>query len=106
MPSTGEPEDIINEVPILGDAFGVGSYYEILVRNESRYPPGGAPTRICPGCKRPEVDGAARELRMTPEMWNGDNIFFFATTLYVVITDVVRERLSLLGPTNVIFEKI
>jgi len=106
IPSTGEPEDIINEVPILEDTSGVGPYFEILVTKKSKYPPGGTPTAICPGCKREKVDGATRELRMTPEMWNGDNIFFLATTLYVVITDVVRESLSRLRPTNVIFEKI
>ncbi len=106
MPSAGEPEDIINEVPILEDTCGVGAYFEILVTKKSKYPPGGTPTATCLGCKREEVDGTARQLRMTTEMWNGDNIFFLPTTLYIIITDVVRERLSLLRPTNVIFENI
>lgn len=106
IPSTGEPEDMMDEVPHLRDKSDIGPYFKIVVQKESKFPPGGTPTKICSGCKRKSVDNSTRELRMTPEMWNGDNIFFLATTLYIVVTDDVKERLGRLHPTNVIFEKI
>jgi hypothetical protein len=52
IPSTGEPEDIIAEVPILKNKSGIGPYYEILILKESEYPPGGSPINICAGCKK------------------------------------------------------
>ena len=106
IPSTGEPEDIIDEVPILGDTSEIGPYFEILMLKESKYPPGGTPISICPGCQRPDVDNSTRELRMTPEMWKGDDIFFLTTTLYIVITDELKNRIENIHPTNVVFEEI
>jgi len=106
IPVTGEPEDMISEVPLLADVSEIGSYFEILIQKESNYPPGGTPVRTCAGCGRPDVDNSTRELRMTPEMWKGDHVFFLATTLYVIITDAVREQLEGLRPTNVIFEEM
>lgn len=105
IPSSGEPEDIISEVPIIKDSSKIGPYFEILMLKESGYPPGGTPNKICPGCKRLNVDNLTGELRMTPEMWKGDNIFFLATTLYIVVTDKVKEHVERIRPTNVVFEK-
>jgi len=102
MPSTGEPEDIINEVPLLEDGAAAERYYEILVRNESGYPPGGTPVSICPGCKRPEI-GKGREIRMQSEMWKGQAIFVLATTLYIIVTDDAKKAIEQLRPTNVVF---
>ena len=106
MPSTGEPEDIIVEVPVLKDKSEVGLYFEILILKESEYPPGGTPIKICSGCKRPDVDNSTRQLIMIPEMWKGDDIFFLATTLYIVLTDALKGQLERHRPTNVVFEKI
>jgi hypothetical protein len=106
MPSTGEPEDIINEVPLSKDVSQIGPYFEILVQKESGFPLGGTPLNTCAGCGRPNVDNSTRELRMTPEMWKGDHLFFLATTLYVLITDKVREQLDSMRPTNVLFEEM
>lgn len=106
IPSTGEPEDIINEVPILEVNTEVGSYFEIILLNESGYPSGGKPTKICPTCKREDVNYATREIRMTKEMWKGQSIFLLATTLYVVISDQLKEQLEQFRPTNVVFENI
>jgi hypothetical protein len=105
MPSTGEPEDIINEVPLLDDPSVGGGYWEILVQHESGFPPGGTPISVCSVCKRPTI-GPNREFRMTPEMWNGQAIFFLATTLYVIVTDGLKETIESLHPTNVIFEPV
>jgi len=105
IPSTGEPEDITNEVPLLDDPGPAGSYSEILVLNESGFPPGGTPTSVCPGCKREEI-GPDREVRMTPEMWNGQAIFVLATTRCIVVTDGLKQAIEKLQPTNVIFKPI
>jgi hypothetical protein len=105
MPSTGEPEDIINEVPLLNDSNAAGSYSEILIQNESGFPPGGAPISVCTGCRR-ETIGPNRRFRMTPEMWNGHAIFFMATTLYVLVTDDLKKAIEKLRPSNVAFELI
>ncbi len=88
------------------DTSKVGPYFEILATKESGFPPGGTLTEICPGCTWPKLHRATEQLCMTPEMWNGDNIFLFAQTYLIVITDIVKERLSLLCSTNVIFEEI
>jgi hypothetical protein len=105
-PSTGESEDLINEVPLLKDTSRVGPYFEIIILNESGYPPGGTPKNICSGCRRPDVDNTTRQIRMTQEMWRGHSIFHLATTLYVIFTDTLREKMKSLSPTNIVFEEI
>ena|SRR5690349_6648002 len=55
MPTTGEPEDIINEVPLLSDVAGVGPYYQIIPLNESEYPGERLPNIRCQGCQRVDV---------------------------------------------------
>ena len=106
MPFTGEPEDIINEVPITKNALEINSYFQILILKESGFPPGGTPRKTCSGCKRPDVDNSTRELRMTQEMWKGDKIFFLATTLHIVVTDEYKQLIERYRPTNIVFEKI
>jgi hypothetical protein len=106
IPSTGEPEDIVDEVPLLHDTSEIGPYFEIVILKESKYPPGGTPIYTCEGCKRPEVDNSTREIRMKTEMWKGDNIFFLATTLYIVTTDELRRRIARYQPTNVVFKEM
>jgi hypothetical protein len=106
MPSTGEPEDIIKEVPILRNKSDVGPYFEVIILNESSYPPGGTPTDICSGCKRPSVNNETRKLQMTDQMLKGNSIFFLATTLYIIVTDELRKAIEKLHPTNVIFKAI
>jgi Protein of unknown function (Gmx_para_CXXCG) len=106
IPVSGEPEDLINETPLLTDTSKIGPYYELIILNESGYPPGRAPKSICSGCGRPDVDDRRRRIVMTPEMWKGDKIFFLATTLYVIVTNELKELLERNNPTNVIFEEI
>jgi hypothetical protein len=105
MPSTGEPEDIINEVPLMEDPAGAGNYSEVLILNESGIPLGGVPVSICKGCKREEI-AENGQFRMTQEMWKGHEMFFMATTLYVIITDDLRNAIERLRPTNVAFKPI
>ncbi len=106
IPASGEPEDLINEAPLLADTSAIGPYYELIVLNESGYPPGGTPRSVCSGCGRPDVDSEKRQLVMTPEMWNGDKIFFLATTLHVIVTSELKELLERNNPTNVVFKEI
>lgn len=103
MPSTGEPEDLINEVPLLSNTDSVGPYYEMIALKESDYPPGGTPVSICSGCGRETIDNKTRQLVMLPSMWKGAEIFFLATTLHFVITDSLKKALQEIKPTNVEF---
>jgi hypothetical protein len=106
VPASGEPEDLINELPLLKELDGVERYYEMIILKESLYPPGGTPRSICVGCGRPDVDNSTRQIDMTPEMWQGDSIFFLATTLYVIVTDPLKKLLENLRSSNVVFEKM
>jgi hypothetical protein len=106
IPPTGEPGDIIDEVPVESSVLRVGPYHEICIQKESGWPPGGRPESICPGCKRREVNQYKREIRMTNEMWKGDQMFFLATTLYVLVTEDLREAMEKIKPTNVIFSEM
>jgi hypothetical protein len=105
IPSTGEPEDIIKEVSLLSQPDVVGPYYELVILTESDYPPGGKPVSICSGCGRETINNETRKLIMLPSMWRGRDIFFLATTLYIVVTDRLRQGLRELGATNVEFQK-
>jgi len=78
-------------------------YYQILVRAESGYPKGGAPLSVCPVCKHEAIDDAHRELIMREEMWRGQPIFLLRTTLYVVVTEALAEKIQKAGATNVDF---
>ena len=101
VPSSGEPEDVINEVPLLAQVDGVGPYFEMIILSESGYPPGGEPAAVCEDCGRESIDSEARKLMMLPSMWKGADIFFMATTLHIVITERVMESLRELGVTNI-----
>ena len=106
IPASGEPEDLINEAPLLTETSTIGPYYELIVLNESDYPPGGTPKSICSGCGRRDVDYKRRQVVMTPEMWKGEKIFFLATTLHVIVTNELKELLERNNPTNVVFKEM
>ncbi len=106
MPSTGEPEDIIGEVPLLTRTDTINPYYELVILSKSGYPPGGQPLSICTGCGRETIDHNTRQLVMLPSMWTGTDIFFMATTLYIVITERVKRRLTEVRATNADYVKL
>lgn len=81
----------------------IGPYYQILVRAESDYPKGGAPLSVCSVCKREYIEEEKRELIMKEEMWRGQQIFFLKTTLYVVVTEALAEKIRKAHATNVDF---
>jgi hypothetical protein len=39
-------------------------------------------------------------------MWKGNEIFIFATTLYIIVTDELMKEIKRLKPTNVVFSEI
>lgn len=81
----------------------IGSYYQVLVRAESDYPKGGAPVSICPVCRHEAIEDDKRELVMTDAMWRGQDIFFLRTTLYVMVTETLADKIREAEATNVSF---
>jgi len=103
IPSTGEPEDIIHEVPLLTRTNSIGPYFELVIQSESGYAPGAEPLSICSGCGRETFPDTEARFVMVESMWKGADIFFLAGTLYIVVTDRVRQALQDLRATNVQF---
>jgi hypothetical protein len=107
IPESGEPGDIIGQVELTSSSNELlGPYYEVCIANESGLPPGCENLSICSGCGRVELDDSKREIRMIESMWRGDQIFFLATTLYIVITDSLKQAIESLAPTNVVFSQV
>ena len=101
--SGSEPEDLFPETGPLLDPLQVPPYYELVVMSESSHPPWAEPQAVSDLCGRETYDSSARQLVMEPEMWNGDDIFFLRTTLWIVVTDPVKTFLESLRPTNLAF---
>lgn len=81
----------------------VEPYYQVLLKSESDYPKGGEPISICPVCKQETFEDEKRELVMREEMWRGQPIFFLKTTLYMVVTEPLAEKIKNVHATNVDF---
>lgn len=79
------------------------TYYQILVRSESDYPKGGTPVSVCSACKRISIEEEQRELIMKENIWCGQQIFFLKTTLHVVVTETLAEKISKTHASNVDF---
>lgn len=104
VPESGEPEDLIDQM-FEKKTEGIGPYYEILPNGASGYPRGGEPRSVCSGCGRKDINYVTRQMVMFDEMWRGQNVFFFETTLHIVVTDPIKQALAQLNPTNVRFEE-
>lgn len=52
VPESGEPEDIIDHVPLLARTDSVGPYFELTIQAVSGYHPEAPPTSVCSGCGR------------------------------------------------------
>ena len=103
IPRSGEPEDLLARVEQVRDPSEIPQYYELVVTAQSKYPPGAEPESTCELCGREAYDADARTLVMKPPMWNGQDVFFLATTLWIIITDRMKALLEPLRPTNVSF---
>jgi hypothetical protein len=100
---SSKPEAIIDKTELNNPDDSIGRYYQILVRSESDYPKGGAPVSTCPLCKRKSIEEEKRELIMKEEMWRGQQIFFLRTTLHVVVTESLAEKIRSAQASNVEF---
>lgn len=101
--ATGEPEDIVEEVEAERDPSEFGPLYEMVVVSTSGRPPGAEITSRCPACGREEFDQSKRIITLTEAMIPFTDIFFLATTLYIMVNDRVREIAWRNGLTNVEF---
>ena len=74
--STGEPEDLITEAPLLCAATdSVGPYFQMLIQRESESASGTKPFPVCPGCGRENRQDKWVEFVFKESMWNGTDIF-------------------------------
>ena len=103
VPSSGEPEDIIHEVPPLIGSDSLNPYFEMIIQSASEYAPQVEPIATCSGCGRETFRDDERRLIMSETMWRGADLFFLRSTLYIVVTDRIQRALSDLGATNVQF---
>jgi hypothetical protein len=103
IPRSGEPEDVIAAVPLHSDSIGLSPYFRLNVRKSSGLPPDAASATPCPECGYPDHPARQQRPLMTPAMWKGASIFYLATTLYIVVTDQVRDALAAIKPTNLTF---
>jgi hypothetical protein len=82
----------------------IGPYFELVIESDSRYAPGALPLSVCSGCGRETFPETDARFVMADSMWKGADIFFLASTLYILVTDRVRQALQDLGATNVRFQ--
>jgi hypothetical protein len=102
VPSTGEPEDLINELPMLDQpADSVRQYFEVIIQSESSYAPGAEPSAVCPGCGRETFRNNEDRFVMKESMWNGEDIFYLRGTLHIIITQRLKSALQQSMATNV-----
>lgn len=103
MPNSGEPEDIIDSVKPISNPNLNKNYFEMIIQGASKLPPGGEPKEICQGCGRKFYDDEKRKIVFKPEMWEGQEIFFLKTTLYIIISDKIKMAIEKISPENILF---
>lgn len=104
MPRIGEPEDIMEESPLLADHESVGPYFEMLVEPQSKLPPHRASLTRCRGCGWVKSDVEESGYVMNESLWPGLDIFGLAEVYAVIVTDRIRDTLRKIKATNVGFE--
>lgn len=82
------------------------NYFELIITSNSKRPPGADIISICKGCGREEYDEKSRKIIMKPDMWNGADIFFLNTTLWIIVTEKVKNLIESMKATNIVFEEI
>lgn len=103
--STGEPEDIIEEVEPEQDPTSFGPLYEMVVTSESGRPPGAEVISRCEACGREEYDNSERRLVLTQTMIPEADVFFLARTVQIIVNDRVRYLILRHRLTNVDFTR-
>ena len=105
-PSTGEPEDIVDEVPTRKFPKGRRRYFELCVYARSAPPPGRELLSVCSTCGGKKFNWTrGGKLIMAESMWSGADIFVLETTAIILITDTLKQELQKLRPTNVEFTR-
>jgi hypothetical protein len=102
IPSTGEPEDLIEEVPMLAKTDSVGPYFELIVQAKAGYRPGYEPISVCSGCGRETLPESDKNCEMLESMWRGTDIFSANGMLHV--TENLKLALQRMKVTNVQFQ--
>lgn len=106
IPSTGEPEDIVDEVPTVNFPKTGRRYFELCVYGRSAPPPGRELLSVCSTCGGKTFNWTrGGKLIMTESMWTGEDIFVLETTAIILITDTLKQELQKLRPTNVEFTR-
>jgi len=80
------------------------TYFEMIINTSSKYPPGAEIHNTCDSCGREEFDSSKRKIEMNSDMWNGEDVFFLNTTLWIIVTNKVKAIIEDLKATNIIFE--
>ena len=106
VPSTGEPEDIIEEAEAGDNLAQTAPLYEMVVTARSGRPPGAEPFTVCPGCTRENYDRDKRRLILTQAMLAGTDVFILETTLHIIVSDKVRNLITRNRLTNSEFTPI
>jgi hypothetical protein len=106
IPYTGEPEDIVNEVPTTRFPKKERGYSRLCIYGRSSPPPGRELLSVCSACGGETYNWTrGRELIMTDSMWTGGDMFILETTGIILVTDALRRALQELRPTNVEFSR-
>jgi hypothetical protein len=103
--NTGEPEDLINEVPLVDSNSPFGPYFELIVSNRSKYL-SGEPVAICSGCGRKSFPDRPSEIIMPTAAWGGAEMFHVGGTGCLAITDTIKRKIQKLRPTNIQFRQL
>jgi hypothetical protein len=93
-------------VRLTPDPSAIGPYHEMVVTAESARPPGAEVVFTCAACGRESFDAARRALVMNPAMWRGQDVFFLATTLWIVVTEHVKAELTRARASNICFDHL
>lgn len=78
----------------------------MIITSYSKSPPGAEIISTCEYCGREEFDRNKRRIEMNEDMWDGQDIFFLNTTIWMLVTDRVQNILKELEATNIVFEPL
>lgn len=102
IPETGEPEDLLDSVPLLSKTDTLGPYYHLIVHGRSGRPPGDEALSTCPDCGWERTPPApVVRFVMLDSMWRGHDVFFLGHTRLLMVTDRIKVALHKLRATNV-----
>lgn len=104
IPESGEPEDLVewaNSKPEPGQQFFV-----MEVASEGNYTVNMREQTLCPACGRREVERSGDWHVWEDSIWNGQDVFHFPTTQWIIVTEKVANLLSVLNVDNVSLREI